>query len=154
MEQQLVVFELAEEIYGIDIAHVESIIKVPKITPMPQSEHYVEGVINLRGEVVPVLDLRTSMDMPKVERTLNSRIVVVLLDEKRVGMIVDAVTEVTTITEDKVQEMATLGGSAHAGMVTGIAKIEEHLIICLDPSKMLHGAVGMVEVEKGLLDGF
>lgn len=150
MEQQLVVFELADETYGIHIAHVESIIKVPRITPMPQSEEYVEGVINLRGEVVPVIDLRMRMEMPKVEITLDSRIVVVVLEEQRVGMIVDAVTEVITITEDDVQEMAVLSGSAHAGMLTGIAKIEERLIICLDPAKILQAdlqaAAAMVEV--------
>ena len=150
MEQQLVVFELADEIYGIDIAHVESIIKVPKITPMPQSADYVEGVINLRGEVVPVIDLRIRMTMPAAEQTVESRIVVVVLEEKRVGMIVDAVTEVITITQEDVQAMAVVGGAAHEGMLTGIAKIEERLIICLDPAKILNvelqGAATMFEI--------
>ena len=150
MEQQLVVFELGEDFYGIDVAHVESIIKLPKITPVPLSVAHLEGVMNLRGEVVPVIDLRTRMGMAKVESTMASRIIVVVQDEKQVGMIVDAVTEVITITLEEVQETAVLGGSTLAGLLTGIAKFEERLIICLNPALILQAdlqaAVAMVEV--------
>ena len=94
MENQLVVFKLVNEYYGIDIAAVESIIKLQPITAVPHAPFFVEGVINLRGAILPVIDLRKRFGLLTVEPTKDTRIVIVEINNVMAGMVVDAVTEV------------------------------------------------------------
>ena len=103
MEKQLVVFELANELFGVDIGAVESIIKMQAITRVPQSPEFVEGVINLRGKVLPVIDLRLRFGLPAVEVTKGNRIMVITLGGTQVGMIVDGVSEVLSISDGDVE---------------------------------------------------
>ena len=99
MEQQLVIFELANEFYGINIAVVESIIKMQAITQLPQTPAYVKGVTNLRGSVLPVIDLRNRFGLDAREDTRQTRIIIVTMGSIKVGVVVDGVSEVLRVSD-------------------------------------------------------
>jgi purine-binding chemotaxis protein CheW len=137
MEKQLVVFELANELFGVDIGAVESIIKMQTITRVPQSPEFVEGVINLRGKVLPVIDLRLRFGLPAVEVTKSNRIMVVSIDGSEVGMIVDGVSEVLSISDGDVEPPPAMATTVNSTFIVGIAKIDTRLVILLDLKKIL-----------------
>ncbi len=137
MEHQLVVFELGKEHYGVDISAVESIIKMQPITVVPHTPSFVEGVTNLRGSVLPVIDLRKRFGLSLDDISKNSRIVVIALGKTKVGMIVDAVSEVLSIAEDAIEPPPPMVTSVDTTFIIGIAKIESKLVILLDLSKVL-----------------
>lgn len=153
MENQLVVFDLADEHYGVNIARVEGIIKMQPITVVPRAPAFVEGVTNLRGEVLPVIDLRRRFGMPAEETTVDTRIVVVEVDGTKVGMVVDAVNEVLRVREEDVEPPSPLVTTVDSAFIQGIVKVgggsvessassverqdEGRLIILLDLSKVL-----------------
>ena len=137
MEKQLVVFELANELFGVDIGAVESIIKMQAITRVPQSPEFVEGVINLRGKVLPVIDLRLRFGLPAVEVTKSNRIMVVSMDGSEVGMIVDGVSEVLSISDSDVEPTPAMTSTVNSTFIVGIAKIDTRLVILLDLKKIL-----------------
>jgi len=137
MEHQLVVFELGKEHYGVDISAVESIIKMQPITVVPHTPSFVEGVTNLRGSVLPVIDLRKRFGLSLDDISKNSRIVVIALGKTKVGMIVDAVSEVLSIPEDAIEPPPPMVTSVDTTFIIGIAKIETKLVILLDLSKVL-----------------
>lgn len=137
MEHQLVVFELGKEHYGVDISAVESIIKMQPITVVPHTPSFVEGVTNLRGSVLPVIDLRKRFGLALDDISKNSRIVVIALGKTKVGMIVDAVSEVLNVAEDAIEPPPPMVTSLDTTFIIGIAKIESKLVILLDLSKVL-----------------
>jgi purine-binding chemotaxis protein CheW len=139
MEQQLVLFDLANEHYGIDIASVDGIIKMQEVTAVPHAPSFVEGVTNLRGSVLPVIDLRKRFDLPIAEVTNDTRIVVVNMEgNRKVGMIVDAVTEVLTIPEDCIEPTPPIVSTIDSSFIIGIAKVDERLVILLDLGSVLN----------------
>lgn len=149
MENQVVIFELGSEYFGADIAKVESIIKMQAITKLPHTPEFVEGVTNLRGKILPVMDLRKRFDMPAQEVNKNNRIIVVNLNQTNVGMIVDEVSEVLTIPAGAVEAAPAISSNADSACITGIAKIDERLVILLDLQKVLSGDEQLVdEIEK------
>jgi purine-binding chemotaxis protein CheW len=137
MENQLVVFTLAKEHYGVRIAVVESIIKLQPITAVPCSPAFVEGVTNLRGRVLPVIDLRKRFGLPADEPTKDTRIVVVEMSGTLVGMIVDAVSEVLRVPAESIESPSPIVTTVDSAFITGIAKVGERLIILLDLEKVL-----------------
>jgi purine-binding chemotaxis protein CheW len=137
MEQQLVVFELAQEYYGVDIATVEGIIKMQAITVVPHAPRFVEGVTNLRGSVLPVIDLRKRFGLPSQEATKDTRIVVVVMGSLKVGMTVDGVSEVMRVPAEAIEAPSPLVTTTDTTFIKGIAKVAERLIILLDLSKVL-----------------
>jgi purine-binding chemotaxis protein CheW len=137
MEKQLVIFELANECYGVDIAAVESIIKPQPITTVPFAPSFVEGVTNLRGVVLPVIDLRKRFGLPLAEANRNTRIVIVEIGGLTVGMIVDAVAEVLRVFDEAVEPPSPLMMTLDSAFITGIAKVGERLVILLDLSRVL-----------------
>ena len=143
MENQLVVFNLANEDYGVDIGAVDGIVKMQSITKVPHAPDFVEGITNLRGEVLPVLDLRKRFALPVAETTKDTRIVNVEVDGVRVGMVVDAVTEVLRVAEADVEPPSPLVTTVDSAFITGIAKVDDgpgtpgRLIILLDLAKVL-----------------
>jgi purine-binding chemotaxis protein CheW len=137
MEKQLVVFELANEYYGVDIAAVEGIIKMQPITVVPHAPSFVEGVTNLRGSVLPVIDLRNRFGLQKEETTRNSRIITVTIQGVKVGMIVDAVSEVLRVSEDAIEPPPPMVTNVDTAFITAIAKVDDKLIILLDLAKVL-----------------
>ncbi len=137
MEHQLVVFGLSKENYGVDISAVEAIIKIQPITVVPHTLHFVEGVTNLRGTVLPVIDLRKRFGLAQDSISKNSRIVVIVLGKTKVGMIVDGVSEVLQVPEDAIEPTPPMITSVDTTFITGIAKLENKLVILLDLSKVL-----------------
>ncbi len=135
-ETQLVVFKMGDEFYGVDISIVESIIKIQEITLVPHAHLYVEGVTNLRGTVVPVIDLRTRFGMPRAEPTKDTRIVVVEHENAMIGMVVDAVTEVLRIPSRVIEPPSAFVAGFDSAFITGIAKFNERLITMLDFAKI------------------
>ncbi|MGB9553112.1 MAG: chemotaxis protein CheW [Candidatus Caldatribacteriaceae bacterium] len=136
-ELQLVAFQLGEESYGVDIAQVQEIIRMQPVTRVPGAPTFVEGVINLRGRVIPVLDLRKRFNLPARQDTKDTRIVVVEVPPHTVGMIVDAVDEVLRISEDKVEPPSPFIASIDTEYLRGVGKLEGKLLILLDLSKVL-----------------
>ena len=137
MENQIVVFELGREYYGVDIAAVESIIKMQPITHLPHAPSFVYGITNLRGKVLPVIDLRKRFGLPAQEMDKDSRIIVVSMAEAEVGMIVDGVSEVLTVPEGTTEPAPTITSSIDSAFITGIAKLDQRLVILLDLGKVL-----------------
>jgi len=141
-EQQLVVFELSGESYGVNISAVNTIIRMQPITHVPRAPAFVEGVINLRGSIVPVIDLRKRFGFAAFEETKASRIVVVETNVGLIGMIVDAVTETLSLQTDAIEPPASIVTSADSRYLRGVAKVAERLIILLDIQKILSAAEG------------
>ena len=138
MEHQLVVFDLANEHYGVDIAAVEGIIKMQPITVVPHTPAFVEGVTNLRGEVLPVIDLRKRFGLPLDQaRSKDTRIVVVEIDGKKVGMVVDAVSEVLRVPDEAIEPPSPIVTTVDSAFIRGIAKVDERLIILVELARVL-----------------
>lgn len=136
-ELQLVVFDLNGEAYGVEIESVREIIRLQEITRVPRTPDFVEGVINLRGKVIPVVELRKRFGLPVAERNSETRIVNVDIGGQEIGMVVDAVTEVLRITSDSVEPPSSVITTADSGYLKGIAKLPDRLIIMLDLDQVL-----------------
>jgi purine-binding chemotaxis protein CheW len=136
-ETQLVVFDLASEYYGVDIGDVREIIRMQNVTRVPGTPAYMEGVTNLRGKVVPVVDLRKRLDLKVKAQTKESRIVVVDIGGKDVGVIVDGVTEVLRIPLASVEPPSQMVADSERGYIRGIAKLEDKLVILLDLDRVM-----------------
>ncbi len=136
-ERQLVIFDLSVEAYGVDIGAVREIIRMQDITAVPGTPDFVEGVINLRGKVTPVVDLRKKLGVAVAERSDENRIVVMDIGGQDIGMVVDAVTEVLRIPGDSVEPASAVVTSADSDYLMGIVKLDSKLIILLNLSKVL-----------------
>lgn len=132
-ERQIVVCDLGGENFGIDISRVFEIIRLQPRTAVPQAPAYVDGVINLRGRIVPVVDLATRFGIPRSKPSNASRIVVAGSDSRRVGLIVDGVSEVLMVGEDRIEDApaAILDRSAHS-FIAGIAQVADQLVMLLE----------------------
>ncbi len=130
-ELQIVVFELGAERYGVDIATVYEIIRYQPITAVPRAPAFVEGIINLRGRIIPVVDLRARLGLTTSEMTKATRIVVAETAGTRVGLIVDGVSEVLMVSGDAVEPTNELVAGVDAASLRGIAKLGGRLIILL-----------------------
>jgi len=139
MEKQLVIFELGAENYGIDIAAVEGIVKLQEITKIPQAPSCMEGITNLRGSVLPVIDLQKRFGMESQARTNETRIMVANVDGVKIGMIVSAVSEVLTIEDKVIEPSPPMVSNVNSEFIIGIAKIDKRLVILLDLAKVLSG---------------
>lgn len=138
-EKQMVLFELGSEIYGLDIATVHEIIRMQPITRVPKAPFYVEGVINLRGKVIPVIDMGKRFGLEKVEKQKNNRIVVVNIKDTILGIIVDAVTEVIRIPIVSIEPVSDIITAANSDYLLGIAKLADKMVILLELDRLLSG---------------
>lgn len=136
-EKQMVLFELGSETYGLDIATVHEIIRMQPITKVPKAPVYVEGVINLRGKVIPVIDIGKRFGFEKTEKAKNNRIVVVYLQDTTLGIIVDAVTEVVRIPNDSIEPVSDIVTTGNSDYLLGIAKLGDKMVILLALEKLL-----------------
>lgn len=136
-EQQLVLFDLANEAYGMDIGVVLEIIRMQQITRVPSTPEFVEGIINLRGNVIPVVDLRKRFNLPVMDQTVDNRIVVVDIDGQGIGMVVDAVQEVIRISTESIEPPSEAITTEESDYLLGIVKLDDRLIILLDMKKVL-----------------
>jgi purine-binding chemotaxis protein CheW len=136
--RQLVVFRLGDEEFGVDILQVREIEKLDQpVTRVPRSPAFVEGVINLRGEVVPIVDLRKRFGLVVHDISNESRVIIVDLNENMVGMIVDAVIEVLRINVSAVEAAPSITKGVDAYFLTGVAKVNDRLIILLNLERAL-----------------
>lgn len=147
MINQLVVFRLANEYYGISIAAVESVIKLQPITFVPHAPMFVEGVTNLRGKILPVIDLRKRLGLTLQAETKHTRIMVTELNKTMVGMIVDSVHQVLHIAEEAIEPPSPIVTTVDSAFISGIARSDKRLIIVLDLEKILrpeekNGSIG------------
>lgn len=137
-EIQAVIFRLGKEKFGVRIDQVKEIIEIAHITPMPKAPSFIEGVINLRGQVIAVINLARQFDLTASKRGEETRIVVVDVDDNIVGMIVDFVPEILSISvEDICHTSSLIESGIDTRYIEGIGKIEDHLFILLDLSKVL-----------------
>lgn len=135
---QLVVFSTGRELYGVAIQAVHEIVKVPEITEVPDAPVFLEGVINLRGKIVPVVDLRKRLRLGKSERTRATRILIIENAGKRVGLLVDSVTEVIKVQPDAVEAPPEMITSVGIEYITGVVKSGSRLIVLIDMGRVLN----------------
>lgn len=141
---QVVAFKLRDEEYGLSILNVQEIRNLTDITRVPFSADFIKGVINLRGSVLPVIDLKQRLGLEQTPYTEKTRIVTVTVDDLHVGMLVDAVTEVITIEDKPVDPKKSLNGKENGKFISGIGNMDGRLIIMLD----LPEIIGMPKENK------
>ncbi len=137
---QVVSFKLGSEEYGVDIAQVQEINRMVAVTHVPRAPQFMEGVINLRGQLIPIIDLRARFGMPRAEHTKNTRIVVTEIGAKRVGMVVDSVSEVLRLPVEDIEPAPEMITGVETEYIRGVGKIEDRLIILLDLARIISGA--------------
>lgn len=136
-------FSLGEEQYGLEILKVREIIGMMEVTTVPQTPSYVRGVINLRGKVIPVVDLRTRFDLPAVEQTEQTCIIVVYLGDTEIGVLVDRVEEVLDIPGDEIEDTPAFGSAVDTSFLLGMSKARNQVTILLDITRVLSEAEEM-----------
>lgn len=137
---QLVTFEVAGEEYAVDILAVQEINRMMDVTRVPQSPPELEGVINLRGRIIPVIDIRRRFGLEKSPRDQHSRIIVVEVGGRVLGFIVDRVHEVMRIARSIVDPPPSMAGAAGADFIAGVGKLEDRLLLLLDLQRLIAGA--------------
>ena len=151
-EKQLVVFTLASESYAVDINMVKEIIQMQPITRVPGTPLSVEGVINLRGSVIPIVDLRKRFQLTSIDRTKETRIVVVSCKGSEVGVVVDSVAEVLRIPVDSIEAASSVFTDEHLEHLLGIVKLANRLVILLDMDQVLSkqeiAAISSLEIKN------
>jgi len=151
--RQLVIFKLANEEYGCDIDKVKEVLKMVKITPLPETLDFIEGVINLRGDVIPVLDLRKRIGLETEQSYKNSSVVIVETAQNTAGLVVDSVTEVLNINEEDIQDSNGEQNGNKNRLIEGVGKVAERLLIILNLNEVItpESQAGFEEV-KAILD--
>jgi len=137
-EYQLVVFTLGDEEFGVDISQVREIVRLVQITYLPKAPTFIEGVVNLRGQVLAVIDLSKRLGVSSKERGENTRIIVVEVGENTVGMLVDSVSEVLRLSSECVEEVTSLVETeVPENYIRGVGKLKDRLLVLLDLNKIL-----------------
>ncbi|MES9870924.1 MAG: chemotaxis protein CheW [Sedimenticola sp.] len=134
---QLVTFSLAEERYGINVMQVQEVLRVSEITPVPGAPDYVLGIINLRGNVVTVIDTRNHFGLSGAEMTNASRILIIESDKQVVGMLVDSVAEVVEVAVDEIAPAPNLSNMESSRYIQGVATLEGGLLVVVDLNSLL-----------------
>jgi purine-binding chemotaxis protein CheW len=129
---QLVSFKLGQEEFAVDILIVNEIIRLMQITPVPHAPHFIEGVINLRGRVLPVVNFRKRFHMPEIGQTDKTRIIVMIWENQFVGFLVDSVSEVLRIPANTVEEAPPVVAGVGAEYIEGVGKLDDRLLILLN----------------------
>lgn len=135
-ESKYLTFKLAEEEYGVEILKVREIIGIMNITAVPQMPHYMKGVINLRGKVIPVVDLRMKFGLDEIEHTEQTCIIVVDVGNE-IGILVDTVSEVLDIVGDNIEPPPSMGGAVDTSFILGMGKVADKVKILLDIDNVL-----------------
>ncbi len=136
-EGKVLTFVLCEEEYGIEILKVREILGLQAITTVPQTPDYMKGVFNLRGKVIPVIDLRLKFSMQEEEHTEETCVIVVEVNNTHVGVIVDSVSEVVDIGRGDIEETPNFGQGIDTDFIMGLGKVNEKIIILLDIERVL-----------------
>lgn len=135
---KVVVFRLMNEEYGVEVTQVKSIERFQPITRVPNTPTFVKGVINLRGVITPIIDLRSRFNLEEGPYTELTRLIIVFLDDIEVGMIVDTAHDILDIPVDEIESPPEVVGGIKADYLRGVAKVKEHLYILLNLNKVLN----------------
>ncbi|MBP1909892.1 chemotaxis protein CheW [Methanolobus bombayensis] len=147
---QVVVFQLAGEEFGMDIMNVKEIIRIPEMTHMPQAPDYVEGIVNIRGDVIVAINMAKLFNVQFREQDHNSRIIVTELDDIIVGLMVESVTEVLRIQKSEIDPAPDMLVSRNESeAVKGVGKLDERLLLLIDSKKVLGKDEQLNIVESG-----
>jgi len=133
-----VIFQLNDEEYGVDVHQVQSIERMIHITRVPKMPDFVKGVINLRGVVTPIIDLKERFSIETTEYTDSTRIIIVQVDDKEVGLIVDSANDVIDIPTEKIEQPPEVVGKIESDYIRGVAKLDDRLLILLNLNKVLN----------------
>ncbi|HBE71185.1 MAG TPA: chemotaxis protein CheW [Planctomycetaceae bacterium] len=134
---QFLTFTLQEEEFGIEILRVQEIKGLARITPIPNMPNYIRGVMNLRGTVVPIVDLRARFSMPEASYNQFTVIIVVTIGEKVTGLVVDAVSDVLNVSDENIEPPPDMGSGSDTAFMAGIAKSGERLITLLNMEELV-----------------
>ncbi len=134
---QLVGFRIGEETYGVQIGSVREIVRVPEITSVPNAPELIEGVINLRGRIIPVMDLRKRFGSSSIQADKKNRILVVELENRLLGLIVSSASEVLKIPPSEIEPPGAVFAEGESSYVTGVGKLKGRLVILLDIARLL-----------------
>lgn len=145
----LVGFALGEEEFGLDIQRIQEINRMTEITRVPRTPEFVMGVINLRGKVIPVINLRRRFGMPSKERTKDTRIIIVEIRDRPVGILVDSVSEVIRIPNSTIESAPDIVMGIDTQYIDGIGKLQDRLLIVLNIDKVL-SQEEVEQIEKGV----
>lgn len=135
-EMQLVIFSLGKEEYGVDIMQVKEIVTYKEPVKVPNTPQFVEGIINLRGEIIPIVNLKKRFNIPGEDIGDQTRVIVMSIDSKKVGFIVDDASEVITINNENIEPAPEIVAGIDRRYITGIGKVEERILIILDLDKL------------------
>ena len=135
--RQCVTYRLNEEIYGINVMLVQEVLRVTDIAPVPGAPNYVIGIINLRGNVVTVIDTRMRFGLPPKEMDDSTRIVIIEAENQTVGIVVDSVSEVVDVYADEIETAPNVGNDETARYIEGVVSRSDELLILVDLNKLL-----------------
>lgn len=134
---QFLTFSLGEELYGVDILRVQEIKGYTAVTKIPNTPPHIKGVLNLRGTIVPIVELRTKFGMPTIDYTTFTVIIVVVVQDKVMGLVVDAVSDVLDIEKKDIQSAPDFGNKVDVAFLNGIGKSGDKLVSLLDIDRLL-----------------
>jgi len=135
--RQFISFSVGEEEYGLELLRVKEVIRVRQITRLPKAPSFVKGIINLRGDVIPIIDLRDKFGLEAKEATATTRVIVVEVEAKLMGMVVDSASQVVRIPADQIDPPPPVLGGFSQEFITGVGKIDDRLIILLNSDAVL-----------------
>ncbi len=135
--RQFIVFSLGDERFGIDSLKITTIDRMKTITRVPKTPTYIKGVINLRGDIIPVMDLRARFNLPAVEETEETRIIILKLEEVSIGVIVDQVQQTIQLSGDDIENTTSLINSAAAEYIFGIGKVGGEIVTLINFEKLV-----------------
>ncbi|MBZ4645884.1 MAG: purine-binding chemotaxis protein CheW [Petroclostridium sp.] len=138
--KQYVVFKLDKEEYALDIQRVVEIVTPTAITRVPKAPNYIKGVINLRGEIIPVMGLRERFNLPPIEETEDTRIIIFKVDDASIGGFVDSVAEVIYLSNDQIESLSNFNYDYSLDFVYGVGKVNQRIITLLNIDKLVHNA--------------
>ena len=144
--KQIISFKIGDEEYGLEILKVKEVIRIKEITRLPKAPDFVRGVINLRGDVIPIIDLRKKFGLPEEMYADNTRVIVVEVEGKLMGIVVDSVSHVIRIDESQIDKPPLLSGMSRE-YIMGVVKLDKRLIVLLNIDRILT-TEEKIEIEK------
>jgi purine-binding chemotaxis protein CheW len=135
--QQYVIFSINEQVYGVEILKIKEVVSYREITPLPNMKEFIKGIINLRGVILPVFDLRDKFELPKTTFTPFHAIIVMEILGRMMGVIVDEISDVVELLPEQVQAASSLPPGVHVEYIQGIGKEDHGLIVLLDVDRLL-----------------
>jgi purine-binding chemotaxis protein CheW len=135
--RQFISFSVGDEEYGLELLRVKEVIRVREITWLPKAPSFVKGIINLRGDVIPIIDLRDKFGLDSREETAQTRVIVVEVEGRLMGMVVDSASQVVRIPADQIDPPPPVLGGLSQELITGVGKLEDKLVVLLDADAIL-----------------